>query len=305
MNSSMAYDPVSLIESFSTVAEEQNFSRAAVRLNIDRSALTRRIQKLEQSVGFALFDRTTREVSLTAAGRRFYEDSAHFLHAFETSVDAAKRIAEGKTGALRIAYMAFAAINLMPSTLARFRSRHPDVEIELAYLPTQAQKIALANDEIDLGFLIGPFDHDDFETRVLVADPLCLAMPKGHPLSRADRVPASDLASVELILGNMREWEAYRWRISELLSGQGISVRVKFETPDTPALAGLVASGMGVTICPRSLSEFFGDKVEFRTIDHPGFYVETVLAWRRRNRTQIVRHFVAEACATIGRTGEN
>jgi DNA-binding transcriptional LysR family regulator len=299
----MVYDPVSLIESFAAIAQEQNFSRAAVRLNIDRSALTRRIQKLEQSVGFVLFERTTREVSLTPAGRRFYEDSADFLRAFETSVHAARRIAEGKTGALRIAYMAFAAVSLMPSAVAGFRSRHPDVEIELSYLPTQAQKIALANDEIDLGFLIGPFDHDDFETRVQVADPLCLAMPKGHPLSSADRVRPSDLASVELILGNMREWEAYRWRISELLSGEGISVRVKFETPDTPALAGLVAAGMGATICPRSLSEFFGDKVDFRTIDHPGFYVETVLAWRRRNRAQIVRHFVAEVCAAVGRAG--
>ena len=130
-------------------------------------------------------------------------------------------------------------------------------------------------------------------------------MPKNHPLSRADRVLPSDLASEELILGNMRDWEAYRWRISELLSGEGISVRIKLETPDTPALAGLVSAGMGVTVCPRSLSEFFGGGVEIRMIYHPGFYVETVLAWRRRNRTQIVRQFVAAACGGIGGAAES
>ncbi|MFD2842475.1 LysR family transcriptional regulator [Paracoccus cavernae] len=69
-------DGLDLITSFLVVAEELNFRRASERLNLDQSALTRRIQKLEQNLGFRLFERTTREVALTQAGRSFYGDNA-------------------------------------------------------------------------------------------------------------------------------------------------------------------------------------------------------------------------------------
>ena len=108
-----------LTHSFLVVAEELNFRRSADRLNVDQSALTRRIQKLEHILGFALFERTTREVALTPAGRSFYEQNAALLQAYSNSVKTARLIAEDKTGSLRVAYMAFAATELMPFAVSR------------------------------------------------------------------------------------------------------------------------------------------------------------------------------------------
>ncbi|MDH2312402.1 LysR family transcriptional regulator [Methylobacterium brachiatum] len=153
-----------LLHSFLVVADELNFRRSAERLNLDQSALTRRIQRLEQSIGFRLLERTTREVLLTAAGRRFYEDNVPLLRRYAEAVDTARGISEGRTGSVRVAYMAFAATELMPQAVARFERLHPQLEIKLRYIRTQGQKLALANDEVDVGYMIGPFDHSEYHT---------------------------------------------------------------------------------------------------------------------------------------------
>lgn len=283
------------VHSFITLAEELNFRRTAERLHLDQSALSRRIQRLEATLGFRLLERTTREVTLTQAGRRFYEDNAHLLHRYEASVQAARRIAEGKTGSLAVGYMAFAATELMPSAVARFRQRHPHVDLTIRYIRTQGQKIALANDEIDLGYMIGPFDHSDYQTLQLSAEPLYVVTPRGHALLRLPVVKPGDLTGEQVILGDMREWDEYRWRLNDLFSAEGISLNVTLEASNTLALIGLVAAGLGVTIYPESLIGFLGRNVEVRPIMHPQFRNRTVLVWKRSNRSRQVRDFIEVA----------
>ena len=281
-----------LIHSFLVLAEELNFRRSAERLNLDQSALTRRIQRLEHGLGFRLLERTSREVSLTPAGRSFYADNAHLLTRYGESVEAARRIAEGKSGLLRIAYMAFAATELMPMAVARFRQAHPHVEMELRYIRTQGQKLALAADEVDVGYLIGPFDHADYHSLTLSSEPLYVVAPRGHALLRQAAIVPADLAGQDVILGDMREWGEFRWRLDDLFAGEGVALRVGLQASNTLALIGLVAAGLGVTILPESLIGFLGRSVEVRAIRHPGFRSRTVLAWTRSTRSPQVRAFV-------------
>ncbi len=129
-----------ILHSFLVVAEELNFRRSAELLNLDQSALTHRIQKLEHELGFKLLERTTREVSLTQAGQSFYRDNAHLLARYGESVEGARRIAEGKAGHLSVAYMAFAATELMPSAVARFRQTHAHIDVTLQYIRTEVAR---------------------------------------------------------------------------------------------------------------------------------------------------------------------
>jgi len=264
-------------------------------LHIDQSALTRRIQKLERFLGFALFERTTREVSLTAAGRSFYEENARLLQSYLRSVEGARLVAEGKTGTLRVAYMAFSATELMPQAVSRFRRLYPHVEVSLRYIRTQGQKLALAHDEIDIGYMIGPFEHSEFHSLLLKSDPLYAVTPKNHRLTRLQEVRPIDLAEEELILGDMIEWEAYRWRLNEMFSSEGVPLNTGLVASNTLALIGLVAAGLGVTIYPESLIGFLGRNVEVRPIINPNFRIQTILVWKRTNRAKSVRHFVEVA----------
>jgi DNA-binding transcriptional LysR family regulator len=280
------------VHSFITLAQELSFRRAAERLHLDQSALSRRIQKLEATLGFRLLERTTREVRLTQAGRSFYDDNADLLRGYESSIQLARRIAEGKLGSLNVGYMAFAATELMPAAVARFRQAHPHVDLKIRYIRTQGQKIALANDEIDLGYMIGPFDHSDYHSLTLSIEPLYVVTPRNHALLRLPVVTPADLAMQDIILGDTHEWEEYRWRLANLFSAEGISLNIAIEASNTLALLGLVAAGLGVTIYPESLIGFLGRNVEVRPIMHPLFRIRTVLAWKRSNRSRQVREFV-------------
>lgn len=283
------------VQTFLALAQELNFRRTAERLNLDQSALSRRIQKLEQSLGFRLLDRTTREVSLTQAGQQFYRDNAELLHSYDAAIQTARRVAEGKSGLLRVAYMAFAATELMPQAMLRFRQAHPYIDVRLEYIHTQGQKIALANGNVDIGYMIGPFDHPDFTSLQLSSEPLYVVTPRGHPLLLRPKIMPSDLADQAIILGNMREWEEYRWRLNDMFSGEGIALNVTLEASNTLALNGLVAAGLGVTIYPESLIGFLGRNVEVRQIMAPSFRSRTVLVWKRSNKSPQVQAFVQVA----------
>lgn len=284
-----------LVHSFLVVADELNFRRAAERLHLDQSALTRRIQKLEQAIGFRLLERTTREVALTPAGRRFYADNVELLNGYATSVANARGVAEGRTGTVRVAYMAFAATELVPRAVVRFGQLYPLVDVKLRYIRTQGQKLALANDEVDIGYMIGPFVHSEFSSVVLASDPLYVVTPRSHPLLRQPSVRPGDLHGLDLILGDMEEWGEYRWRLANLFHALGIPLRVRLEASNTLALIGLVAAGLGVTIYPESLIGFLGRNVEARPILHPDFRSETILVWKRTSRSGPIRRFVEVA----------
>ena len=289
------------LRSFLAVAEELNFRRAADRLAVDQSALTRRIQKLEADLGVALFERTTRAVSTTEAGRLLQIRAARLLAEAGDAAEATRSAARGETGRLRIAYMAFAATELMPAALRSFRETQPGVSVALSYMPTQAQKAALARDEVDLGFLVGPFAHPEFEVATLRAERLCVLGRPDHPLLAGADPSPGDVAAAPLALGDLTEWEAYRQRLDELFAAEGAPLRPEWETANSLALLGLVAAGLGVTVFPESAARFLGRGLAIRPIADERFRVATALAWRRSNRAAPVRRFatLAKAAAAM------
>lgn len=289
-----------LIGSFLVVAEELNFRRSAERLNLDQSALSRRIQKLEGFLGFRLLERSTREVALTAAGQSFYHDNSALMDGYRGSIAAARRVAEGHTDGLRIGYMTFAARVQMPQLVRRFHDRHPYVRLDMTYLRTQAQKLALAKGEIDLGFMIDQFDHPDFDRIPLTDEALYVILPDSHPLAKAQDLAPADLIGEPLVLGQMQEWDEFRWRLEDMFSAEGVALTPHVEAAHTLALAGLVAAGLGVTIFPESLLGVLGPGLTARPIRHPAFRMRTALFWLRTNRSRELADFLSLVPQTPG-----
>lgn len=283
---------LSLMQSFAVVAQELNFRRSAEHLGIDQSALSRRIQKLEATLGYALFERTTREVMLTQAGLTLQDAMSQLISGYSRAVTEARRVADGRTGRLRVGYMAFAATELMPKAVAEYSARHPEVAMELTYMRTQGQKLALAEDEIDIGFMIGPYENSGFHTEELSNDLLCVIMPKGHRLLSQPRIGPEDLRAEPLVLGDNSEWGEYRYRLGNLFSQVGVSMDPSIEASNTLAFVGLVAAGFGITILPENLIGFLGDRVEARPISNEAFRISTVIAWKRGNRARSLLNFV-------------
>lgn len=281
------------IQSFLLVAEDLSFRRAAGRLNLDRSALSRRIKELEARLGVALFQRTTREVRLTEAGQAFYERNVQLLHGLRDSVSAARRAARGISGRIRVGYMSFAAVSGMAQPVRAFHDAYPDVGIEVLYHRTQAQKIELSRRALDVGFMLGPFAHAEFGTHLVQEERLVALVPQGHPLAGRQDVTLEEVSRTPLVLGTMEQWDFYRQVLQAQFQARRLPMDVAFEASSTMGILGLVAAGLGVTVFPEGIRRLRPVGIEAAEIVDAGTPVQTVLAWRRDGVSTATRNFLA------------
>lgn len=287
------------ITAFLAVAEGLSFRRAAERLAIDQSALSRRIKDLEHRVGCQLLHRTTHAVRLTDAGRSFYDANFTLVRELSQAIERANRIAQGQSGSLRIAYMTFAAIRLVPEAIRAFSAAHPDVAVALTYERTQAQKLSLARGEIDIGVMLGPFAHSDFATAVLAEEPLVALMPAGHRLTARDCVTLGDLAREPLVLGDEAQWDFYREIVADAFAAKGLKPRIGQEAPSLTGIVGLVLAGLGVTLVPAVMATACPQGLVTRPITDAERTVTTLAVWRRPGDEKI-RDMVAMLEASDG-----
>jgi LysR family transcriptional regulator, benzoate and cis,cis-muconate-responsive activator of ben and cat genes len=280
------------LEVFEAIAEELSFRRAADRLFLDQSALSRRLMALEHSVGYALVARTTRDVHLTEAGRSFYEAAKPLLRSLGDAVAAGRAVAQGKTGQLRIAYMSFAATGLMPAIVRRFSAEFPDVSLDLAQMRTQAQKIALSRGTVDIGFLLGPFSNPGYLVHSLRRERLAVIMAENHPLAAQGDIHLADLGRTKVILGSREQWDFFRTLLEEMFAARGIEIASLYEPSDALGLFGLVGAGLGVSIYVESIAEIAPRGIIARPIADCPMEIETLLCWRRDSDNPALRRFV-------------
>src|SRR6202040_1525423 len=186
---------------FVGVAEEQHFGRAAARLRVAQPSLSRQIHDLESEMGFLLFDRLPRGVRLSAAGKLFLSDTRRILQDVDEAKRRAERIALGKAGTLRIGIaMALSWHRMVVDSFREFRRRQPDVELVAHHLLSVHQVDAVLSDRLDAGFAatITPW-HKDLAHWQFAQDRMVLAVPKGHPLTKRERIRLRDLRDMPFV----------------------------------------------------------------------------------------------------------
>ncbi|GAA1904816.1 LysR substrate-binding domain-containing protein [Nocardioides lentus] len=173
------------VRCFVAVAEELHFGRAAERLRMTQPPLSRQIQKLESQVGAQLLERDNRRVSLTAAGAAFLEDSYRLVNTLDQAVAHARRVEGGSAGTLHLGFTAVSAIGILGPLLGLLGQDLPDIEVILHERVTGGQVDGIRRGEIDLGLARPPFDTSALSSRVVVREPLRVAVHEGHPLASA------------------------------------------------------------------------------------------------------------------------
>ncbi|GAA1867728.1 LysR family transcriptional regulator [Actinomadura bangladeshensis] len=188
------------IEALLTLAEELHFGRTAERLHVSTARISQTIAKLERRVGVPLFERTSRRVELTAAGRRLHERLRpaweQVTDAFEEAVAAGR----GLTGTLRVAFVGAAGGQLLAGAAELFRRRHPDCDVRLREAQMTDLMPWLRGGEVDLALGTFPVEEPGIATGpVLVSEARMLAVPVGHPFARRSSVGLEDLARTPLL----------------------------------------------------------------------------------------------------------
>ncbi|MFI6037952.1 LysR substrate-binding domain-containing protein [Streptomyces sp. NPDC051315] len=278
------------------LAEELHFGRTARRLGLQQPTLSQQVRKLEDELGVSLFERTTREVSITAAGESFVAEARRALHHVERAQLAARQTGRGDVGELSLGFVGSAVPELIPRLLRRFRRVYPGVELQVRELPSARQIEELLAGRIDVGILHAWGESEISEgvaSQEIFRDVLVAALPRRHPLAPTVLLPTAKLASEPFIMFPRRMGPALHDRITSLARAAGFEIQVSQEAGHMQTIIGLVAAEVGVSIVPRTMAALRQPGVEFRQLTPKPEPLPLQLVWRRRETSPVVRNFRA------------
>jgi LysR family transcriptional activator of glutamate synthase operon len=282
------------------LAEERHFTRAAAREHIAQPALSQQIRRLEEEVGLALVERTTRRVAITDAGELLVARARRILAELgsaHTELQALKGVQVGHVTVGALHTMGPVDLSLV---LAIFHERHPGVELTVREQSSEELAEMLRVDELDLAFLsvTERVESQGLGLHQLVQEELVLILPVNHPLAKRRRVRMAELSEEQFI--TFREGA----RLRELLVGAGhqagFEPQVKLESNESQRIRRLVARGMGVAILPRSDAVSPGAEVWVAALVEPALTRDITLAWREgRRHSPAASEFLELARATF------
>lgn len=272
------------------VAEELHFGRAAIRLNISQPPLSQQIQQLEAELGVRLFQRTKREVRLTEAGSRIVDEAYRVLTQVDRFVTVATQAGEGGIGHLSVGAIG-GKVEVIVEALRIFAKRYPGVHIELEHMTTGIQIEALREGRIHVGFLNSPVADPMLVLEPIRKEPLWLAMPKTHPLTRLARVPVAALEQERFILFPRRVSPGLHDLITGMCRSGGFNLNVAHEVDNVIASLTLVSADLGIAFCTPTNRKLW-PHIEFRPLRDAAAHVEYSLAYRRDAQSPVLDSFL-------------
>ncbi len=241
------------LEHFVTVAEERHFTRASERLFISQSGLSASIRALEKELGAELFDRNTRRVELTDAGRALLEQARRTLASVTAAREAVAAVQGLLRGRLRVGTEQCLGVIDVPGELARFHESHPGVDLYVQ----QAGSTHLVEDvrtgRLDVAFVAGPFAIPDDLTFIrLASEPMVLICHPAHRLAGVRGIEWPELAK-ENFVDFHPDWGS-RQVADQAFAAARSARHIASEVNDVHTLLDLVGRGLGVAVVPAPIA---------------------------------------------------
>jgi DNA-binding transcriptional LysR family regulator len=267
------------LRAFVTVADELHFGRAAQKLYVAQPALTHTIQQLEQRLGVRLFDRTTRVVKLTDAGRELLVEAQSALASIDAIEQIAARHAHGRVGTIRLGYLIGAGIDLIPKLVHAFQEQFPDVALETREFDFSDPTAGLARQLVDVAIVRPPIDARDVDIEIVSRERRIAVLPSWHRLANETSVSVGDLLADPIVAApeSAGVWRDY-WILSEFRGETPAIIGGEAATREAELQA--VAVGRGISVTSEASVRYF---------DRPGVvYIpiediepcSVALAWR-------------------------
>ena len=231
---------------FLAVAEELHFARAAEKLHIEQSPLSRTVKELEEELGVQLFIRTSRSTRLTLAGRLFLKHVPRVFTALEQARESVKSAANGFHGQLRIALSDGITPSRLPALLARCREEDPEMEIRLFEVSLAQQLKGLHDDLYDAGFSMADEGGDGIIVESAWEEELMVAVPASHPALAYKRIPLEEVLRYPLVLGDPAVCEGHARQIDRILRKQEKEPLVVQHVATFDVMMALVSAGLAL-----------------------------------------------------------
>ncbi len=247
---------------FREVAEQQHVTRAAAKLFVSQSAVSRAIAQLEKELGVPLFYRNGRSISLSKFGQEFLPFVIKAQNHLENGFRAIQDQINPDTGVVACGFLGSLGSELVPRLIEAYRRRWPAVQFTLVQRSGEALTKLLLDGSVDLCLSVpGVFDHPTLKWSALKDEKLIVAVPQTHRLAARRTIKFRDLREDAFLA--LTSGRTLRVIFNDACASAGFSPRIAFEAMDITTLRGMVAAGLGVALLPPSSSAVKGS-VEVR-----------------------------------------
>lgn len=283
-----------MLRSFISVADSGSFSAAARELHTVQPAISRHISQLEESLGVALFNRNSREVLITSAGRQLLVDARNILAQLEQAKVNAKRADKGEIGSLKIAHMPSACLPFMARLVSSYLEDYPNVHISLFEMTVTEQLQAFEEDRIDIGFSrpMPATLSDAFVSHDIYIDRLVVVVNEQHPFADRRSIELDELQNEDFILFNREEAVGLFDDTILLCREAGFSPNIISQPRHMQTLLTEVAAGLGVAIGPECIRKQHTLGCHFLTIEQLDKAIPLQLHYKKANHGSTVKPFV-------------
>ena len=280
---------------FVAVAEEENVSRAALKLHVSQPGISRQVRDLEDEIGFPLFERSAKSVRLTAAGKIFLIEARSVL---QHAVDAVEKARAGiaTPAEINVGYAPSGTVEILPRALRAFLGEFPGVRVNLQDLSVEEMLPQLLQKQLDLALTVPPRKLPrELDMIELERYEICVAVSPKHPLAKSKFVRLAEMALEPVVVYNRKDYPDYHKHLENLFSTVGVKPRIGSEHDGVTSLIAAVEAGRGFALVPSCVSGMAGPRIKLLPV-RPALPPTSIVAlWRKEAKTELVTAFVAAA----------
>ena len=280
------------LEYFIAVADELHFGRAAQKLHIAQPPLSQQIKRLENELNVSLFKRSSRHVELTKAGKMFLPEARAIVERAKLAEAALKKMSEGKSGYLSIAFNEPAQNTFLPMAIKNFMSNYPEVQLAINEAGINEQFAGLDDKSIHLGFM-RPFGYDisSYSKKLVLKEKYVLALPENHSLCDNTVIKLEMLNNEKTIMFPRSIQPQLRECFDQELEHAEAKLDVIQELNSKRITLALVATGIAIAFVPESsITAMPG--LAFRELESNLPPIEIYAIWRQDNDLPLIKNFL-------------
>jgi len=235
---------------FVAVAEELHFGRAALRLHLAQPPLSQQIRKLEAMLGYPLFLRTSRSVSLTHAGEAFLERARRTLRNMQRDIDETRSVGRGEVGSLHVGFVGSGVLTTLPAIFRAYREAYPRVRLHLHESFTARVMEGLANGSLDAGILRDGDPADGIAITTIYSEPFVAVLPATHPRAGQRSISPAALRNEPFVYYPRSAGERAFHKPLAIFEEHGFRPQIVQEASHWLTILRLVGAGLGVSVAP-------------------------------------------------------
>lgn len=256
-----------LLRCFAVVGDELHFGRAARRLNILPSSLSRNVGLLEKELGLRLLSRTTREVALTHSGHLLMREARSLLEHAEDVAGKVRNAAASGERVFRIGAMDSAALGLIPALVHDFREAAPSLELFLLEEKSARLLPKLVSGALDVAIVSQPMSpQPELELEFLLNQAIVVALPVNHELANYSEIAIRDLEDIPLILPSPRNRPHSHNLTMQLFLDASLQPRVAQQAEEKQTIINMVGAEIGAAIVPYWTTRIAAQGVVYRPL---------------------------------------